>query len=421
MHFLILLFLPLTFLSAKAFTIASYNVENLFDMQRNGYEYPQYLPYQHNWNPRTLQQKLTNISEVICDLNADIIALQEIENRSILERLQKSLRQYGCHYPYAASSQTPRSAIQVAVLSKIPMQRSKDIVVKRVGGIRHILEVTYRIEGYPLYLYINHWNSKRAPESKRIASALALKKRLDSLPKGSEYILLGDFNSHYNEHQTIEPKNNDTQGRTGINQVLETITSQHQMVRECNIDSQLSQHYNLWLELPIYRRWSHNFYGKKQGLDAILIPTSLMDGRGIDYVNNSFDVLKKKYLFHPKGYIRRWEYRNHRHTRRGYSDHLPIMAHFSTQPYQSQSCKINAGRIATLHRKSVTLPVRLEQVTVTQKNKNQVTIRDRHGDQIRIFGIDTPFVLGKSYDIIAHQRKLYKGAYEITDYTMENN
>ena len=45
------------------------------------------------------------------------------------------------------------------------------------------------------------------------------------LPAGTEYLLLGDFNSDYREYRVIEPKHNDTGGVTGINHILGTIDS----------------------------------------------------------------------------------------------------------------------------------------------------------------------------------------------------
>lgn len=420
---LLLTFLLFTaFLISDTFTVASYNVENLFDMERNGHEYPEYLPNQHNWNQRTLQQKLTNISEVICDLNADMIGLQEIENQNALKLLQKSLRDYGCYYPHYAISQTKQSAIQVALLSKIPIQSSQDIIVSRVGGVRDILEVKVTITNNPLYLYINHWNSKRSPESKRMRSAKALVNRLRSLPHSTEYILLGDFNSDYNEYLTIEPQHNDTTGKTGINHILETIAEDQALVHECAISSSNHQHYNLWLELPIYQRWSHNFYGNKQGLDAIVIPSSMMDGKGIDYLNDSFTVFKKSYLFHTKGYIYRWEYRKKRHTRKGYSDHLPVMASFSTQPYQRANCTISNTTIEQLtHQVTLSFPLRLQQVDVVKSEKNKVTLQDQSGKDIEVFGIDMPLHLHHRYDLIVYQRNYYQDRYEIVDYSIEKS
>jgi predicted extracellular nuclease len=298
MRFLFLFLLPL-FLNAIQIKIASYNVENLFDMVNNGTEYTAYKPKKHNWTRTTLNKKLLNISETICDINADIIGLQEIENENILKLLQKSLRSTGCYYKYLAITHKKKSAIQVAVLSKIPITNAKEIVVNKKLKYRNILEVKFMIEDRPFFVYVNHWTSKNSAESKRILSAQVLKKRLDKLPKDMDYILLGDFNSDYNEYKHMEVQHNDTHGKTGINHILKTIIN-HRLVNKNNIYKDNGLHYNLWLELPNFQRWSHNFYGKKQGLDAIILPHSMFDGKGIDYNNNSFKVIKSPYLFHKK-------------------------------------------------------------------------------------------------------------------------
>jgi len=382
-------------LSANTFKVASYNVENLFDMRQNGTEYPQYIPNKHNWTKKTLTQKLTNISEVICDIDADIIGLQEIENQNILKLLQKSLKKYGCNYKYSAITHKSKSAIQVALLSKIPIKVSKDIIVSPKKGIRNILKVKFIIDNNPLYVYVNHWNSKKSPNKKRILSALALKKELKKLPKDSEYILLGDFNSNYNEYQ--------------IKNIFHT-------QRECNISKHNFTHYNLWLQKPIYQRWSHNFYGKKEALDEIIIPYSMLDNKKIDYIENSFNILKKNYLFHKKGYILRWQYKKGKHYAKGYSDHLPIFAEFTTNPsgYKNR-CKPHLGTIKELYNPNIKLPIILKKVKVISKNKNTLTIQQKR-DKIMIFGIDKDLQLNKEYNIIVYKRKLYNNKYEIVDF-----
>jgi len=386
-----------SFLGATELKIASYNVENLFDMSYSGTEYREYIPHTHNWTKSILDKKLTNISEVICDIDADIIGLQEIENQNALKLLQKFLRKYGCIYRYSAITHKPQSAIQVALLSKIPIQYSKDIVVTRAWGIRNILETKFIIDGNPIYIFINHWNSKKSSDRKRIKSALALKKRLLKLPKGGEYILLGDFNANYNEYN---------------------IFNKLQTIRQCDMKPNIFSNYNLWLEEPIYRRWSHNFYGNKQGLDAILIPYSLLDGRGIDYISNSFRVLKKHYLFHKKGYILRWQYKRGRHKGVGYSDHLPIYARFSTHPYIKPNCKIYISTIKKLHNKNIELPILLQNIKVISKEKKSITIQQGK-DIISIYGTDNSLLLNRVYDIIVYKRKLYQNSYEIVDFEIK--
>ncbi len=403
------LLLPL-FLCSKTLKIASYNVENLFDMHYNGSEYDEYLPRKHNWTPSILKKKLTNISEVICDIDADIIGLQEIENSNALKLLQRSLKRYGCSYKYRAITTKKGSSIQVALLSKIPIQTHRDIVVRRRLGERNILEVKFLVEGRPLYIFVNHWNSKMSPESKRISSAKALRKRVLSLPKGSEYLLIGDFNSNYNEYRQVE--------KTGINHVLATIKKK-KLIRKNELDTDAFEHYNLWLELPIYKRWSHNFYGKKQGLDAILLPHSMLDGKGIDYVDSSFYMFKKNYLFTPKGYIFRWLYRKGRHRGKGYSDHLAVYAKFSTEPFDKKNFTLKQGNIKQLHKKKSSLPLLLKKVKVISVEKNKVYIRDELNEKIAIYGIDQALEEGNYYDMVVFKRKFYKGNYEIIDFRIE--
>lgn len=413
-----LFFFPL-FLYATTLKIASYNVENLFDMVYNGTEYKEYVPNQHNWTRVNLKKKLLNISDVICDINADIIGLEEVENEHALKLLQKTLQSVGCFYKYSAITHKKKSAIQVALLSKIPIQNSHEIVVNRKLGHRNILEVKFMIDGKALFIYVNHWNSKHAAESRRMVSARALKNRLSTLPKESDYLLLGDFNSDYNEYQHMEPKHNDTHGETGINNILKT-TIGDRLVKENDMKSKKFQHYNLWLELPTFQRWSYNFFGKKQGLDNILLPPSLFDGKGVDYVNDSFKVFKPAYLFHKKGYINRWQYKYGRHLGKGYSDHLPIMATFSTQPYHfdDKNQTLITGHIGDLYVKNLSNILYLKKVKVILKRGHHAIIKQfKNGRAIFVYGAEG-LEEGKSYDIVVDKIHTYKGLHEVVDFSI---
>ncbi len=417
-YFLILLSFSLYATDLK---IASYNVENLFDLKKNGTEYKEYIPFKHNWNQKTLKKKLLNSAEVICDVNADIIGLQEVENKHILKLLQKTLGKIGCNYKYLAITHKKYSAIQVALLSKIPIVRAKEIVVNCKLGFRPILEVKFRVDKQPFFVYVNHWKAKSSPESYRIRSAKVLSTRLKELPKGSEYILLGDFNSDYDEYLHIKRKYNDSNGRTGINHILHSIDNYGKMVRVETLNPNSFFHYNLWLELPNYRRWSHNFYGDKEGLDSILLPYTLFDGKGLEYVSHSFNVLKKSYLFHKKGYIYRWAYKNNRHLGKGYSDHLPIFATFSTnQSYKRVSLIAKEGSVIDLQKREVYLPLHLTKVKVFSISKNRAIIGKQGSKQhIAIYGTKEMLRLGKSYDIMVYGRDFFNGKYEIIDFEIE--
>ena len=417
-----LLFLSPLFLNATTLNIASYNVENLFDMQNNGTEYSEYKPNKHNWIRKVFKKKLFNTAEVICDINAEIIGLQEIENDNVLKALQTALLKVGCSYKYRSITHKKNSAIQVAVLSKIPILSSKEIVVSRKLKHRNILELKYLIEGRPLFVYINHWASKRSAESARVASARVLNKRLLALPKGTDYVLLGDFNSNYNEYKHLEKEHNDTNGVVGINHTLATIFN-HKLVEEKDMKNSQFLHYNTWLEVPNFQRWSHNFYGKKQGLDAILLPHTMFDGKGINYVNDSFKVFKPKYLFHKKGYIFRWQYKHSRHLGRGYSDHLPIVATFSTKSYLYDVAreKIVHGNIAQLYKEKLKNSLYLKEAKVIFKSKYHAIVKQKkNGRAIFVYGAEE-LELANSYDLVVHKTKNYKGLHEVVNYTVAYN
>jgi len=335
--FLFLLSLTLS-LNAQTLKIASYNVENLFDMQNNGTEYKEYKPNKYNWTAKNFKKKLLNTAEVICDIDADIIGLQEIENENVLKLLKQRLRKIGCFYKYHAITHKKHSAIQVALLSKIPIRNINEIVVNRKLKYRNILEAQFMVEGKPFYIFVNHWTSKRSSESKRIKSAKVLVHRLRKLPKNSEYIILGDFNDDYDEYMRESP--------SAINNVLKTINEEEKFCRINSLNSIEFSHYNLWLEIANYKRWSHNFYGNKQALDSILLPSTLFNAKGLEYVNNSFSVFKKSYLFHKKGYVFRWEIKKGRHKGKGYSDHLAISALFSTsRAFKKEKKHVKIGSI----------------------------------------------------------------------------
>jgi len=327
------LLLPLLMFAGESMRIATYNVENLFDLNRSGNEYAEYIPNTPwQWNAKNYRIKLKNIARVIADIKPDVIGLEEVESLEVLRDLQAELTRQGLYLPYRAIADAKESTVKVALLSRYPIKVKREIKVTNGLRIRNILEVKLETGTEPLYVFVNHWKSKSGPESMRVTSAKALKKRLDEL--GSvPYVLVGDFNSDYDEKHLFlrKRKHNDTDGITGINDILATMQdgkgidlTQLRHCKECA--------YDLWYELPALQRWSHNFYGQKEALDHIIISPALADGKGWEYKNESFERFHPDYLFDKKGAIYRWQrsrtYPKH-HIGKGYSDHLPIYADFT--------------------------------------------------------------------------------------------
>lgn len=333
MRFLFLLAFILSLLGGTEVKIATYNVENLFDMNYDGTEYEEYIPNgDWGWTEEMYRAKLRNTATVIRGIEADIIGLQEIESESALKDLKAEINRQGLYYPYYAFAKTRNSAVNVAILSRYPIQSALKHPINYSGKYRDILETKIMIDGKSLRIFVNHWKSKSGPESERIACAKRLLQRLNELPKDEPYILVGDFNSHYEEHKTFlkSRKLNNTDGITGINHILHTIDEEGNPITYEALKNTQGSRYNLWYDLDKEKRWSHQFRGHGEGLDNIIIPHALADGIGIEYVEGSFERYSPDYLF-EKGKVYRWQqsrrYPKH-HLGEGYSDHLPVFALF---------------------------------------------------------------------------------------------
>ncbi len=301
--------------------IATYNVENLFDLTKSKYRYKEYQAYGKSlWNKKHYKIKLQNIAKVIKGIDADIIALQEIASLKTLKDLKFELKRQGLYYKYLSFADGKNTTTKVAILSKIPFIYSRELRVKSSYKYRNILETKFKINNQELYIFTNHWKSKAGPESMRIVSAKILRKRIEGLGLDKNFILLGDFNSDYEEYIKFKRKrkHNDTYGKTGINHILRTMKK-----GEKNF-------YNLWYDANIDDRFSYIYRGKKEALDNIIISQSLLNQEGVSYIKGSISNYDKKYLFKKKN-IFRWQMsygKIKKHKGKGYSDHLGVLAKF---------------------------------------------------------------------------------------------
>jgi len=422
LRYFILFLLPLLLFS-NPFKIATYNVENLFDDKVQGTEYDEFIPGKHHWSTRMMEIKIDHTAEVLCELNADIVGLQEVENSYVFDLLVKRLKRVGCPYPYSTISHKRGSSIQVALLSRFPIKRRKELQVSYAPRVRNILEADVEIHGKTVTLFVNHWKSKsrKGYESKRIGYAKALEKRLLTMPAGKEYIILGDLNSNYDAHLTLKKRLDDSHGLRGISHILQTVRGDRLINKEEIIKGKKGEHYNLWQELPYKDRWSHKFYGNKSTLDHILLPASLFDGKNIDYVNHSFSVFRSDTLFTKKGYINSWQMKGSRHTGKGYSDHLPVYAYFDDKAYVPSGNDVKhsvtlSKKIESLYTvESLAGPIVLKDVVVVLKRGKYAVVKQTpQGRGIFLYGTVNDLEEGKRYDFRVQEIYTYKGLKEIT-------
>lgn len=422
MRYLFFFLLPFLLFS-KPFKVATYNVENLFDANYIGTEYDDHT-VKHNWTKRMVEIKLNNVAEVICDLDADVLGLQEIENVNILEQLKKRLSRVGCEYRYSAISTKKDATIQVALLSRFPIKKQRELQVSYSPRVRNILEVEVMVGEEPLLIFVNHWKSRayQGVESKRMKYAKVLKSRLDTIPASKAYIVLGDFNTDYDAHLNLENKINDTQGKTGLHHILE-IADGDRLVNESQmLKGGQGLHYTLWNELDLEQRWNTKFYGKKGTPDHIVVSSALFDTKGLEYVNNSFKVFRREYLFTKRGYINRWQYNKGKHRGKGYSDHLPVYAYFDTKPYAPDSDKSAVKQKREIKnidyfytKEALENEIIIKDAVVVWKRRGNAVIKQTiEGRGIFLFGCASQLKEGLKYDLLVRGMKGYKGLKELT-------
>lgn len=386
-------------------------------MKIQGGEYNRYVPYKNGWNQKTLDIKLNNISDVICDIDADIIALQEIENKNAFNLLKKRLLKLGCEYRYSSIANKQNSSVKVALLSKYKITESSEIKIDDSKQKRAILETQVDIKDNSLTIFINHWKSKYnlGKESRRIESAKALISRIRNLPKDKEYIILGDFNSNYDEYITIKDKFNDTNSITGINHILGTINNNILVTKNLISKKYNKFHYNLWLEVDKSSRFSRRYFAYKSSIDSIILPHNMFDKNNIEYIPNSFNIFKPKYLFTQKGAINRWQFKKNRHIGEGYSDHLPIYASFEIYKKKIKS-SLKIDTIDDLYKvENIKEAITLKNIKVIfKRGKNAIIKQKINARGIYLYNIASNLKEGKSYDIQVDRIDKYNGLKEIT-------
>ncbi len=316
------------------FHVANWNVENLYDTiddPDNPYD-DEFLPNNPTtrWTRARFETKLDNLARVISDMNhgegPDLLGVQEVENRYVLEELAKRLpaKPYGIvHY----DSPDPRG-IDVALLYNqdlFTLRHSMPHIVrlKWRRETRDILQATFQDpRGKLLHVFVNHWPSRGAGTAEsdpdRFAAARVLQRAIDYIQQrdsAAHLLILGDFND--------EPSSR------SIRAVLDVVPypsrSGYRPAKLYNLASAKSA--------QGWGTYFHSFRGRTDWrmYDQIIASGALLDGARIEYDDDSLWISQPEFMTenrgHRKGapvpsFVRQEFYRG------GYSDHFPIAARF---------------------------------------------------------------------------------------------
>jgi endonuclease/exonuclease/phosphatase family metal-dependent hydrolase len=187
----------------SVFTIATYNVKNLFD----AYDDPYTRDERTNPVPKPVDE-VNALAAAIRTLNADVLALQEVENRGVLQRFSKKLLG-DLHYrdPVLLEGNDARG-IDVAILSRYsvgPVTSYRHLEFPRDDGrsarfSRDLLRARINSPGdfwFDVYVVHLKSGSRAGDREKRLSEAHAVRKILDEeLDRdiSCRFVVLGDFN-----------------------------------------------------------------------------------------------------------------------------------------------------------------------------------------------------------------------------------
>jgi hypothetical protein len=211
-------------------------------------------------------------------------------------------------------------AHKCAILSRFPAIDQSQYPIERA---RDIQRVVLSIDGSELIIYNNHWKSgasNPSQEPTRVQNAGVLRKLLENdLTQNpmADILLVGDFNCHHNQDVRLA-------GMIEVASINDVLGSQS---NEQAVSRNEADLYNLWYEIDQQERGSEVWRGEWGTLMQIIVTPGLYDTAGIQYVDNSFGVLRLTELNYEEtfGLPARWI---HMGNGRGFSDHLPIYARF---------------------------------------------------------------------------------------------
>lgn len=306
----------------RRFSVAFYNVENLFDtLDDPAIDDEEFLPSGKNqWTGERYRRKLRQLSRVIDSLGGGpgILGLCEIENRAVLEDLVREGLLREKNYGIVHINSPDARGIDVALIYRkknftVTGSRAIPVRFEEDPGFRtrDILMVKGKWDNQELFVFVNHWPSRRGGEEesrpKRMAAARSLRRVTDSLLKANpdvRFLIMGDFN--------------DEPGDASISKEL-----------GAGSDPSEKGVFNAMASLAAAGQGSHSYRETWNMLDQIMVSPGLRGGKGLAWVPESAGVYRPfwmhdRYAKHPGA-----PYRTYAGPRfiGGFSDHYPVFGY----------------------------------------------------------------------------------------------
>jgi predicted extracellular nuclease len=206
------------------FCVAFYNVENLFDTEKDSVKNDGAFTPEgfYHWTNKRFYKKINDIAKVFLAINGweppDIIGLAEIENANVLKKLCYNTGIKAYNYRYIRYDSPDSRGIGVALIyrkDRIEIIDSYPVPVvfpfEHTSKNRDILYVKTVIAIDTLHFFVNHWTSRFGGEGatipKRNYYAQLLRFKVDSLlllNTNAQIIIMGDFNDYPTDESMLK-------------------------------------------------------------------------------------------------------------------------------------------------------------------------------------------------------------------------
>ncbi|NDW09913.1 endonuclease/exonuclease/phosphatase family protein [Dysgonomonas sp. 520] len=310
----------------KTYAIAFYNLENLFDTERDtSINDSEYTPQSaKQWDKEKYNKKLDNLSYVIsllgkdkCAEGAAIVGVAEVENKKVLQDLANHSNIATINYQIVHYDSPDPRGIDVGFLYNpklfkvISSERHKFSYPSNTRyNTRDILLVNGTMNGEAFHILVNHWPSRRGENSEelRIHAAKQCKSISDSIYRtnnNAKIIIMGDLNDN--------PTN------TSCRTILKA--KQHQK------DVKKGGLYNTMWNLYAEGLGSARYRNTWDLFDQIIVSESLTGNKQAGLKFQEAEIFNKDFLFQQSGQYKGHPLRTFSGNTflNGYSDHFPTI------------------------------------------------------------------------------------------------
>jgi hypothetical protein len=313
--------------------IGFYNLENLYDTINDpGKNDEEFLPEGANhYSGSVYRDKLSKLSEVISQIGVDIspdglamMGCAEIENDTVLTDLVHTAKLVARGYKIVHYNSPDIRGVDVGLLYNpkyFTPQFSQPLFVPLAepdGSPRYTRDVLYvegLLLGEPVYIFVNHWPSRRGGEDasapSRALAAQVAKHKIDSLIKlnpDAKILLMGDLND-----DPVSPSVTKVLGATGEKNNLER-----------------GRLYNPWASYYKNGIGTLAYNDAWNLFDQIIISSGWLDKNRQGFFFKEAHIFSKPWMINQDGRYKGYPKRTYDVNKYigGYSDHLPTYTVF---------------------------------------------------------------------------------------------